>query len=358
MRLTSVTLISLMAIALAGCQTTGASPSTSAPTTASTGQSQARSVSAYNPENREEFVFNERAPQLQKYGYDKFCKNTSTFACSNKLNYNRYVGRRGYFISSTPAERDIHGYDFYRVKLDTGEEFFYVANEKYGGKYGSSAPIMSAAKADELASFKAEPLVAGSDIMVTGVTYQYGMTMHSLSNGRSVSDKELSRIRRLSADFGTNSAQVAAGLVGFVIQEDEIERKYFIRPSPSLMKGKSDANVYIGYDGKEPWLRFYLRYYGDDWLFVRSFIIAADEFRWQSPPHDFKRDHSGGNVWEWLDISAGKQEIELARALASAKKATIRLQGKQYYRDVTLTPEQQERIKRGLELFEMMAGTK
>lgn len=65
---------------------------------------------AYDPAGREEFVFSEKAESLQKFGYDRFCPDTKTFACRIRLPYEKYVGTKGYFVSSTPAHADVFGY--------------------------------------------------------------------------------------------------------------------------------------------------------------------------------------------------------------------------------------------------------
>ena len=58
---------------------------------------------AYDPAGREEFVFAEKAESLQKFGYDSFCPDTKTFACRNRLPYDKYVGTKGYFLSDKPT---------------------------------------------------------------------------------------------------------------------------------------------------------------------------------------------------------------------------------------------------------------
>ena len=49
-------------------------------------------------------------------------------------------------------------------------------------------------------------------------------------------------------------------------------------------------------------LRLKLQYYGDDWLFVRSVTVKADDKVYELGKLDFERDHSSGSVWEWIDM--------------------------------------------------------
>lgn len=307
---------------------------------------------AYDPAGREEFVFAEKAESLRKFGYDHFCPDTKTFACRIRLPYEKFVGTKGYFVSSTPTHSDVFGYEFYPVVLESGDEYFYVSRKK-DGKYGSMSPIIPLSQYQELKSFAPEPLVAGSAIMLTKVEQRYGVRTYTLSNGKTVNDAKLKNIRALVARFG-GKPSLGELLLDADIERDEIEDRYFIQPTGSLLR--PEAKLYIGVNAQRTWLRFKLKYYGDDWLFVSSYIVAADDYRWQSPKMKFERDHSSGSVWEWVDVSASAKEIEVAKALSSSQKATIRFQGSQYYDDATLEEDQKQSIKTILGIYKEMGG--
>ena len=305
----------------------------------------------YNPVGKEEFIFNEKAESLQKYGYDNFCNTTKTFACRNKLTYSKYVGTRGYF-DSDKSVRNYVGYDFYPVILESGEKFFFVANEKFGGKYGHSSPIISYNKYKELKSFSRSPIVEGADIFLVDARISYGTKYYSLSNGSDISEKKLKLIREISSKYKNNSVEIAKLLLDLKINKDEVDYQFFISPTGDILR--SEAKLYIGFNNTATWLRFKVKYYGDDWLFVKTFKVAADDYRWQSQGYEFKRDNSSGSVWEWIDIPANEKEIEVAKKLAGANKAVIRFQGSQYYSDQTLQNDQKEGIKTVLELYKLM----
>lgn len=307
---------------------------------------------AYDPAGREEFVFVEKAESLQKFGYDSFCPDTKTFACRIRLPYEKYVGTKGYFVSSTPTHSDVFGYKFYPVVLESGDEYFYVSRKK-DGKYGSVSPIIPLTQYQELKSFTPEPLVAGSTVVVTKVEQSYGVRTYTLSNGKTVSDVKLKNIRALVARFG-GKALLAELLLDADIERDEVEDRYFIQPTGSLLR--SDAKLYIGVNTHKTWLRFEVKYYGDDWLFVNGYKVSADSYRWQSPKLEFERDHSSGSVWEWVDVAAGVKEIEVARALSSAQQAVIRFQGNQHYDDVTLAEDQKQSMNTILGIYKEIGG--
>jgi len=334
---------------MAGCQTTQVRQATFEASTVATQTSKPEFV--YNPEGKEQFVFNEKLASLQKYGYRNFCKSTKT--CLDRLPYEKYVGMKGYFDTEEPIKKDYSGYEFYPVILENGEKYYFVANDKYGGKYGPSSPIISLEDYEILQSFSPEPLIPGSTVELVGNEIVAGMKFYGLSNGKKVSENDLDLIREVCNHFG-NKPEMAELLLDMKIDKDEVDRKYFISPRGNILR--SEAKLYIGFNDMDKWLRFKVKYYGDNWLFVNSYKIAADDYRWQSPRMVFKRDHSSGSVWEWIDVPASKQEIEIAKALAYAETATIRFQGSKYYSDKQLKKDQKESIKKILNLFSLMDG--
>lgn len=308
----------------------------------------------YNPKEKEQFVFREKAVSLQKYSYNKFCESTQTFACSSnsKFPYQKYVGTKGYFDTSKPVKTDVSGYEFHPVILENGEKYYFVANKRYGGKYASSSPIISFEKYTELLSFKPEPLIPGSSIQITGNEISLRTKYYNLSNGEKISENNLKLIREVSSRFG-NKPEMSELLLDMKIDKDEVDYRYFISPTGDILR--SEAKLYISFNDKKQWLRFKVKYYDDDWLFVSSYKVAADDYRWQSQKMDFERDHSSGSVWEWIDVSATKKEIEVAKALANAQNAIIRFQGNKYYADKQLQDDQKNSLKKMLKLYSLMS---
>lgn len=306
----------------------------------------------YSPVGREEFVLNKKSESLQKYGFDNFCPDTKSFACiSNRLPYDKYVGMRGYFASEHPVKTDNSGYAFYPVVLENGDKFYFVANKKYGGKYGRSSPIISLKQYEEAQAVRQEPLIPGSSILLVSAEVSYGSKYFKLSSGDSLSDQNLKLIREVCSKFG-NKPEMAELLLSMNIEKDEVDYRFFITPKGDILR--SGAKLYIGFNDKDMWLRFKIKYYDNDWLFVSSYKIAADDYRWQSPKVSFEREHSSGNVWEWSDEAASDQYIEVAKALANSAKSTIRFQGNKYYSDKQLQNDQKKGIKNILKLFQLM----
>lgn len=305
----------------------------------------------YNPDKKEQFVFHKKVKALQKYGYKYFCFEAKS-CFGHVLPYETYVGMKGYFDTKSPAKIDSSDNEFYPVVLENGKKLYFVSNKNHG-KYGSFSPIISLKLYQEIKNFKSEPLIPNSNIQVVSKNIMYNHELYILSNGKHILKNKLELIREVANRFG-NNPEIAELLLDFKIKKDEVDFRFFISPIKKL--SISGAKLYIGFNDKTEWLRFSVKYYGDDWLFINSYKIAADNYRWQSPKLTFERDNSGTNIWEWSDVLATAKYIEVAKALSEATKSTIRFQGEQYYSDTHLTDVQKEELKKILKLYLLMGS--
>lgn len=82
--------------------------------------------------------------------------------------------------------------------------------------------------------------------------------------------------------------------------------------------------------------------------------LSADGYRWNSGSLDFKRDNSGGTIWEWNNSPLNQGENEMLNNVASSKNAVIRFRGKDYYDDYKLTEVQKEELASLLEIVRLM----
>ncbi|WP_460044160.1 hypothetical protein [Pseudomonas sp. S2_H01] len=90
-------------------------------------------------------------------------------------------------------------------------------------------------------------------------------------------------------------------------------------------------------------LRLKLHYFGDDWLFVQSVTIKADDQTFNLGGLDFSRDNTGGSVWEWSDAPLSNRPM-IDKVIAS-KKVIVRFNGRQYYKDFILPDAQKLAMK-------------
>ncbi len=309
-------------------------------------------AAVFEPNGKELFVFADLGNPSEKEGYSGFCSGMESSTCfSQTLPYEKYRAMKGYFESSQPAKTDSQGFDFYPVVLENGERLVFRSYAKAGNKYKSTSSILPLKLYQEVKAFSPEPVVPGAKTLLTSVSGAYGSKSFKLSNGNGLSEDQLSLIREVYRRFG-NNPEVAELLLGMDIERDTVEYRFFITPKGDTLR--SGALLYIGFNKGDLWLRFKVKYYGSDWLFVNSFKVAADDYRWQSPALSFERDHSSGDVWEWVDLTASSKHIEAAKALARAQTATIRFQGDPYYADEQLADDQKRSLSDMLKLFELM----
>lgn len=306
-------------------------------------------IQEYKPENKKIFVFNEKSPKLQQYGYSTFCispKDKDYRTCLKNLPYRDYVYKKGYYETNEPIQIDIYDNEFWPVVLETGEKYFLKIRK--GRKHDD---LLSLEEYKAIKNFKKQPLVPESEIFIVATQKLYDSQSFTLSTGETIYEDKLNHIRELSKKY-KNQADIANLLIKMDIKKDDIENRFFISPKQTELT--SEAKLYIGLNDSDIWLRFSVQYQSSDWLFVHSYKVAADDYRWQSPKLSFKRDNSARNVWEWNDSAATNKHLEIAQKLAKAQKSTIRFQGSKYYADRTLTDQQKQNLLDIITLHKLM----
>jgi hypothetical protein len=103
-------------------------------------------------------------------------------------------------------------------------------------------------------------------------------------------------------------------------------------------------------------LRFRLQYYSDEWLFIEKVQFSIDGKAYEYMPSKTETDNGDGNIWEWFDESANASDKNLLTAISNAKKAKMKLLGRQYFEIKPITQDQILNIKRTVELYNAMGG--
>ncbi|MBO7598329.1 MAG: hypothetical protein J6T70_14925 [Bacteroidales bacterium] len=115
---------------------------------------------------------------------------------------------------------------------------------------------------------------------------------------------------------------------------------------------------YMNKNGKPSNMRFKFQYCGDDWLFIQSLQIKVNDNVLNYIPQKVDRDNGGGDVWEWFD--EGKTQNASVSGIvfniAIANKVKIRINGQQYYKDITLTSKQIKSIKNTVDYYRALGG--
>ena len=137
---------------------------------------------------------------------------------------------------------------------------------------------------------------------------------------------------------------------------DEIEGITWVTHRNASVLAK-DASIYFGTKNGSAAnypLRLKLRYYGDDWIFVRSVTVKADDKVYELGRLDFERDNSSGSVWEWIDMPV--KDHEMLSHWMTAKRVVIRFNGDKYNNDFTLPQGQQAQLREVYQAWKTLGG--
>lgn len=302
----------------------------------------------YNPNGKEEFIFAERSFIGPQSRYDSVCHKipenlvTTSFACSNEgLNYNDYVGVRG-FYTGVNTKTGYSNYYLREVILETGGKFYLITHITPSNNLSEVKPY-----AEHLArkNFKAYPIVSNSSILVRRHDEKdINLFLVGKNPARILSSQEISNIQNVASMNKDRQAEIADALFGLDIKKDDFDGSFTItRRYDSLdqtgitlvIKLKSQGNL-------EAWLR--ASYSSDNWLFVDRLSIKTNGSLWESAAIQFSRDNYGGRVWEWADLSLSYKVRDLLAKLYRSEESVVRFFGKSYKADLTLKKKHKEEL--------------
>lgn len=134
---------------------------------------------------------------------------------------------------------------------------------------------------------------------------------------------------------------------------------YRDRTSPAYVN-YNGFYAYIGQSkGSKPWLRLAIQYAAEDWLFIKSYTIKVDNQTYEISENSYneiKTDNGEGGIWEWLDRQVTSSEYKIIKAVAFAKNAKIRFEGKDYHKDKIITEQQKTALRNILDAYEALGG--
>lgn len=161
-------------------------------------------------------------------------------------------------------------------------------------------------------------------------------------------DEQRAREERLSLERAVGNMKKSTdeikGITWFSHRDAPVLAKYV-----SLYFGSIQGNA-----ANYP-LRLKLQYYAEDWLFVRSVTVKADDKVYELGQLDFERDNSSGSVWEWIDMPV--KDHEMLKHWMTAKRVVVRFNGNQYYDDFTLPKGQQNQLNEVYQAWKAVGGT-
>lgn len=116
------------------------------------------------------------------------------------------------------------------------------------------------------------------------------------------------------------------------------------------------ASIYIGETSGLQFLRLFMSYYGEDWIFFETAYLSYDgntrEILFNKYEHK-ESDHSGGSVWEWINVPVQEEMIPFLRAFANSPNAKMRFTGK-YTKTRDLSKNERQGILDVLDGYEVL----
>jgi hypothetical protein len=306
----------------------------------------------YDPQGREEFVFDEVPKVLQEYAYKDFCysiPDRNAYECTgDQLDYEYYYGKRGYYTDKKPIRKGQHL--LREAILENGLKIYAISSTKFSHVGKDRIPLKDFM---ERKNFVAYPIVEGATAMVTGYSKNLkDQLMISTNKDASYSEDAIKAIQRVAAQHPKNGAKIADLMTTLRVKYDDFEGRTTISGFPYNNEDSYiSLRMVIPDDGRIiPVVDTH--YEAQDWLFVKSYSVKADDFKWRSSDLTFKRDNASGKIWEWNNSILTDDTKTMLNAIASAETATVRFQGR-YYDDYTVTAKQQAEIRSLLKILEL-----
>ena len=155
------------------------------------------------------------------------------------------------------------------------------------------------------------------------------------------------------------SPEFKAALAQMKIQKDDFKEIawYTDKSSPNNI----DTNalyMYVGTKkGEKPVLFLRIQYSGDDWLFIKKYLFKIDGAVSDITPYSGEIESDNNTkVWEYYNQAMKGSQVMLMKRIIASKKTVMRMEGSQYYKDVTISSTQKKAMQRVLTLYAGLGG--
>lgn len=139
--------------------------------------------------------------------------------------------------------------------------------------------------------------------------------------------------------------------------EDKLEGNAFYRHPLFRQDGGREFYPYIGVSGGSTWLRVFIQYRAEDWLFVKTINAYTDfgSYKKEIQSSDLHREVISHGIVENADCSYDYDYQNIFENLAKSKKtATIRYIGAKYYKEKGIHQKERDAIAETLELKKLI----
>ena len=170
--------------------------------------------------------------------------------------------------------------------------------------------------------------------------------------------QNLPATQNLPALNGTETEQAQTLITGLDSKTNDIRGVTCYSPDPA---NNYKTAVFLYIEKKQtgqPSLRWQIRYYGRNWLFIRRYRLKIGKAKAVTvlATEEIARQNSGGSLWETFDEPASKHTHLLNQMLAG-KTTHLRMEGSEGHEDIELGREQLQRMRDVLLVFRYLGGT-
>lgn len=156
-------------------------------------------------------------------------------------------------------------------------------------------------------------------------------------------------------EIAKSKKELAAILKKVKRKHDSFEERTIYESWNSVENWKDDCYLRLVHYKDNCYLGWTTVYYSDDWLFVKSFSVKADNKKYDVYPsyyEDINRTNSSNSVWESISLPYKGNE-DVIKSIANSKAVTIRFYGDKYYADRKLSRAKINAIKDMLSLYDL-----
>ena len=121
---------------------------------------------------------------------------------------------------------------------------------------------------------------------------------------------------------------------------------YYHNNIPKYINDRCYILPYIVVYNGQSRIRIVFVYTGDEWVFFKKIYVSVDGKNYTNTfdYFDITRDNNYGDVWEYIDVVASDEQIEMLKAMATSNETVIRYEGDSARHDITLSDKDKQTI--------------
>lgn len=131
---------------------------------------------------------------------------------------------------------------------------------------------------------------------------------------------------------------------------------WYYNPYFTHYNNRNLVSLYMGKRSNSVWLRLKMSYTGDDWIFFDNAYLSYDGITREFPfnkYNDKESDHSGGDVWEWIDLHVSNDDLAFLKDMVNGKSVKMQLRGK-YTKTRTVSANEIKAIREMIMAYEVL----